>query len=83
MIGAEDWVFVSADVKGDIYEGLFKNNAADAKSGVCKCSMLSVFIKVMVECLRAQPGKTIVDPACGIGGLFLAAHDYLTDSSRY
>lgn len=35
-------------------------------------------IKAMVECLRPEPGKTIADPACGTGGFFLAAYDYLS-----
>jgi type I restriction enzyme M protein len=32
----------------------------------------------MVAVMRPQPGMTICDPACGTGGFFLAAHDYLT-----
>jgi type I restriction enzyme M protein len=31
----------------------------------------------MVECVRPDPGKTIADPACGTGGFFLAAYDFL------
>jgi type I restriction enzyme M protein len=31
----------------------------------------------MVECVRPQPKKTIADPACGTGGFFLAAYDFL------
>ena len=31
----------------------------------------------MVECVRPEPGKTIADPACGTGGFFLAAYDFL------
>jgi type I restriction enzyme M protein len=37
----------------------------------------------MVECLRPEPGKTIVDPAAGTGGFILAAYDYLADPSRF
>lgn len=33
MIDAENWVMMSADVKGDIYEGLLEKNAVDTKSG--------------------------------------------------
>jgi type I restriction enzyme M protein len=32
----------------------------------------------MVECLRPAPGKTIADPACGTGGFFLGAYNWLT-----
>jgi type I restriction enzyme M protein len=31
----------------------------------------------MVECIRPLPDKTIADPACGTGGFFLAAYDFL------
>jgi type I restriction enzyme M protein len=34
----------------------------------------------MVECLQPEPMKTIADPACGTGGFFLAAYDYLVQN---
>lgn len=34
-----------------------------------------------MECLRPEPNKTIADPACGTGGFFLAAYDFIADSS--
>src|SRR4030043_1520177 len=37
----------------------------------------------MVECLRPQPMKTIADPACGTGGFFLAAYDFIAKPSNY
>ena len=37
----------------------------------------------MVACVRPEPGKTIADPACGTGGFFLAAHDFLTDPQNW
>src|SRR5438046_5717155 len=33
MIGDESWLEMSADVKGDAYEGLLEGNAKDTKSG--------------------------------------------------
>jgi type I restriction enzyme M protein len=33
--------------------------------------------------VRPQPGKTIGDPACGTGGFFLVAHNFISDSKRY
>jgi type I restriction enzyme M protein len=82
MIGAEDWVSMSADVKGDIYEGLLEKNAADTKSGAGQYFTPRPLIKAMVECISPEPGKTIVDPACGTGGFFLAAYDYLISSPK-
>jgi len=36
----------------------------------------------MVECIQPQPMKTIADPACGTGGFFLAAYDYLVQNNQ-
>ncbi len=40
-------------------------------------------IRAIVECMRPEPGKTISDPACGTGGFFLAANDFLTDPQNF
>ena len=37
----------------------------------------------MVECVRPEPGKLIADPACGTGGFFLAAYDFITNPSNF
>ncbi len=83
MIGEVDWVSMSSDVKGDIYEGLLEKNAEDTKSGAGQYFTPRALIRAMVECLHPEPMKTIVDPACGTGGFFLAAYDYLTNSNHY
>ncbi|HBK59260.1 MAG TPA: hypothetical protein DDZ84_00505 [Firmicutes bacterium] len=31
----------------------------------------------------SSPGRTICDPACGTGGLFLAAYDFITNPENY
>lgn len=77
MIGEENWVMMGADVKGDIYEGLLEKNAEDTKSGAGQYFTPRALIKVMVECIRPEPMKTIADPACGTGGFFLAAYDFI------
>jgi len=33
--------------------------------------------------VRPEPGKTIADPACGTGGFFLAAYDFITSPDHY
>ncbi|MFN3167787.1 MAG: N-6 DNA methylase [Phycisphaeraceae bacterium] len=83
MIGNEKWVVMGADVKGDIYEGLLERNAQDSKSGAGQYFTPRPLIKAMVECVQPEPGKTICDPACGTGGFFLAAYDYLTNTEHY
>jgi type I restriction enzyme M protein len=78
MIDEVQWVVMGADVKGDIYEGLLEKNAEDAKSGAGQYFTPRSLIRAMVECARPEPAKTIADPACGTGGFFLAAYDFLT-----
>ena len=69
MVDDTDWVTMGADIKGDIYEGLLEKNAEDTKSGAGQYFTPRSLIRVMVECVRPEPGKTIADPACGTGGI--------------
>ena len=77
MVNETQWVIMGADVKGDIYEGLLERNAEDTKSGAGQYFTPRALIRAMVECVRPEPNKTIADPACGTGGFFLAAYDFL------
>ncbi|ADJ28674.1 type I restriction-modification system subunit M [Nitrosococcus watsonii] len=83
MVDGVQWVMIGADIKGDIYEGLLEKNAEDTKSGAGQYFTPRALIKAMVECVRPEPGKTIADPACGTGGFFLAAYDFLSDPKHY
>ncbi len=77
LIGKEDWLVMSADVKGDAYEGLLEKNAQDTKSGAGQYFTPRPLIQAIVDCIQPRPGEVILDPACGTGGFLLAAHDYL------
>jgi len=77
LIDAENWVGMGVKDKGDIYEGILKKNAEDTKSGAGQYFTPRELIAAMVECVRPEPKKTIADPACGTGGFFLMAYDYL------
>ncbi|WP_323038856.1 class I SAM-dependent DNA methyltransferase [Gemmobacter sp.] len=83
MVDGTKWVMLGADVKGDIYEGLLERNAEDTKSGAGQYFTPRALIRAMVACMRPEPGQTIADPACGTGGFFLAAHDYLTNPAHF
>ncbi|HKL76852.1 MAG TPA: class I SAM-dependent DNA methyltransferase [Gammaproteobacteria bacterium] len=78
MIDAEDWAMLGADVKGNLYEDLLERNAEDVKSGAGQYFTPRALIEAMVECVRPQPARTIADPACGTGGFFLKAYDFIT-----
>ncbi|HUS34344.1 MAG TPA: class I SAM-dependent DNA methyltransferase [Verrucomicrobiae bacterium] len=77
LIDKEQWSSLSADVKGDAYEGLLQKNAEDVKGGAGQYFTPRPLIAAMVEVMAPQPGQTICDPACGTGGFLLAAHDYI------
>jgi len=78
LINDETWLGMDIDVKGDIYEGLLQKNAEDIKSGAGQYFTPRPLIKAMVAVARPEPMMTICDPACGTGGFFLAAHDYIS-----
>ena len=82
MVDETEWVMMEADIKGDIYENLLEKNAEDTKSGAGQYFTPRALIKAMVECIRPEPGKTIADPACGTGGFFLAAYDFIINSNK-
>ncbi|MCU0291729.1 MAG: type I restriction-modification system subunit M [Thermoanaerobaculaceae bacterium] len=77
LIDREQWSAMSADVKGDAYEGLLQKNAEDVKGGAGQYFTPRPLIQAIVEVMRPLPGMTVCDPACGTGGFLLAAHDFL------
>lgn len=79
LIDEENWLTLETDVKGDIYEGLLEKNAEDTKSGAGQYFTPRALIKAMVECIQPESLKTIADPACGTGGFFLAAYNFLSE----
>ena len=80
LIGKEQWSILGADIKGEIYEGLLEKNAEDTKSGAGQYFTPRPLIRAVVECVRPEPNKTIADPACGTGGFFLGAYDFLVEN---
>jgi type I restriction enzyme M protein len=83
LIDKEQWTSLSADVKGDAYEGLLEKNAADVKGGAGQYFTPRPLIAAIVDVMRPEPKMTICDPACGTGGFLLAAYHYLSESGGY
>ena len=81
LINSENWLSLSADVKGDAYESLLERNAQDVKTGAGQYFTPRPLIQAIVDVMRPEPGTTICDPACGTGGFLLAAHDYIVNHS--
>jgi len=82
MVDKEKWSLMGADLKGKIYEGLLEKNAEDTKSGAGQYFTPRALIRAMVECVQPEPKKTIIDPACGTGGFFLAAYDHIIKNNE-
>ncbi|MHB1267959.1 MAG: class I SAM-dependent DNA methyltransferase [Acidithiobacillus ferriphilus] len=83
MIDAENWIGMDADTKGDLYEGLLQKNAEDTKSGAGQYFTPRALIQAMVACIRPQPLRSIADPACGTGGFFLVANEWLSGTGQW
>src|SRR5688500_13993045 len=63
LIDKEQWSSLSADVKGDAYEGLLQKNAADVKGGAGQYFTPRALIAAIVDVMRPEPKMTICDPA--------------------
>lgn len=83
LIDREEWMTLDVDVKGDAYEGLLEKNAEDTKTGAGQYFTPRALIRAIVDVIRPKPGETIHDPACGTGGFFLIAHEYLSNRDNY
>lgn len=77
IIDKEEWLGLSSDIKGDIYEGLLEKNAQDSKGGAGQYFTPRVIIDAIIECLQPSLGQTLCDPACGTGGFLLSAYEYI------
>jgi len=79
LIDEENWTSKETDIKGEIYESLLQKNAEN--SGAGQYFTPRSVISAMVDCIQPKPKETIADPACGTGGFFLGAVNYLNQKS--
>ncbi len=61
LIDKENWSAMSADVKGDAYEGLLEKNAQDTKSGAGQYFTPRALIAAIVDVMAPKPGETLCD----------------------
>ncbi|MBK5273940.1 MAG: SAM-dependent DNA methyltransferase [Desulfuromonadales bacterium] len=83
LLDKENWSIMSADVKGEAYEGLLEKNAQDTKSGAGQYFTPRPLIQAIVDVMAPRPKETICDPACGTGGFLLSAFTYVSDPKHY
>jgi type I restriction-modification system DNA methylase subunit len=62
LIDKETWVSMSADVKGDAYEGLLEKNAQDTKSGAGQYFTPRPLIQAMVDVHRPAARRDHLRP---------------------
>jgi type I restriction enzyme M protein len=77
LINRETWSTPSYDLNGNLYEHLIERMAKDTRKGAGQYFTPRPLVKVIVDCIRPLPNKTIHDPACGTGGFLLGSHDFL------
>jgi len=78
LIGKEQWLSLSSDIKGDAYEALLERNAQDTKSGAGQYFTPRPLIDALIDCVRPQTNEVVCDPACGTGGFLLSAYQYMS-----
>jgi len=70
---------VNSDVIGDGYEFLIKKFADATNKKAGEFYTPRSVVRLMVEMLDPQEGESIYDPACGTGGMLLAAVAHVAD----
>lgn len=64
---------VASDVMGDAYEYLIKKFADSTNKKAGEFYTPRSVVRLMVDMLDPRAGETVYDPACGTGGMLLAA----------
>ena len=70
---------VASDVMGDAYEYLIKKFADATNKKAGEFYTPRSVVRLMVDILDPKEGETIYDPACGTGGMLLAAVAHVRD----
>lgn len=71
---------VRNDVIGDAYEYLIKQFADATNKKAGEFYTPRSIVRLMVDILDPQEGETIYDPACGTGGMLLAAVEHVREA---
>ena len=70
---------VANDVIGDAYEYLIKQFADATNNKAGEFYTPRSVVRLMVDILDPQEGETVYDPACGTGGMLLAAVEHVRE----
>lgn len=70
---------VAGDVMGDAYEYLIKKFADSTNKKAGEFYTPRSVVRLMIDILDPKEGETVYDPACGTGGMLLAAVAHVRD----
>ncbi|MCZ2074218.1 MAG: type I restriction-modification system subunit M [Bryobacterales bacterium] len=70
---------IASDVLGDAYEYLIKKFADATNKKAGEFYTPRSVVRLMIEMLDPKEGETIYDPACGTGGMLLAAVQHVKE----
>jgi type I restriction enzyme M protein len=71
---------VAGDVMGDAYEYLIKKFADATNKKAGEFYTPRSVVRLMVDMLDPHAGETVYDPACGTGGMLLAAVEHVREA---
>ena len=69
----------TSDVVGDAYEYLIKKFADATNKKAGEFYTPRSVVRLMIDMLDPKEGETIYDPACGTGGMLLAAVQHVNE----
>ena len=74
-----DWLSLTVDVKGRIYEELLARSAQESSRGAGQYFTSRPVVQAMCEVMQPTPDDRICDPAAGTGGFLCNAYQYVLD----
>jgi type I restriction enzyme M protein len=79
LIDKVDWMSLSVDVKGTIYEELLQRSAQESSRGAGQYFTPRPVIHAICDVMQPTPADRICDPAAGTGGFLCNVYSYVLE----